>query len=163
MAMQPPHATAFAETSLQSCTDNLGVRLGAEGLGTLDWRANGTVNDELGQDTESTRNTEEHGVVVLLGETIVLQQDTRVGVDVGVWVLGLSVLGEDAGGDLVDLADELEHWVVGKMLLRKFTLGDVAGIGLAEDGVAVTGDDLAGLEGGPEVLLDLLVAKIGTD
>jgi len=81
-------------------------------------------------------------------------------VDIGVWVLGLSVLGEDAGRDLVDLADELEHWVVGQVLLRKLALRDVAGVGLAENGVAVAGDDLAGLEGRPQIVLDGLVAEV---
>ena len=72
-----------------------------------------------------------------------------MGVDVGVGVLGLSVLGEDTGCDLVDLADELEHWVIGQVLLGKLALGDVAGIRLAENSVAVSGNDLTGLESGP--------------
>jgi len=86
-----------------------------------------------------------------------------VGVDVGVWVLRLSVLGQHTRGDLVNLADKLEHWVVREMLKRKLALGHVAGICLAEDGVAVTGDDTAGLEGRPEVVLDVLVAEVGAD
>ena len=39
-----------------------------------------------------------------------------MGIDVGVGVLGLAVLREDAGGDLVDLADQLEHGVLGHVL-----------------------------------------------
>jgi len=70
------------------------------------------------------------------------------------------VLGEDTGGDLVDLADQLEHGVFSEMLLGELALRDVAGIGLAENGVTIAGNDTAGLEGGPQVLLDLLVAKI---
>ena len=54
-----------------------------------------------------------------------------MGIDVGVWVLGLSVLGEDTRSDLVDLGDELEHCVVRKMLQSKFTLADVARISLS--------------------------------
>jgi hypothetical protein len=73
------------------------------------------------------------------------------------------VLGENAGRDLVDLADELEHGVIGQMLLGKLALGDVAGVGLAEDGVAVSGDDLASLKGGPEVVGDGLVAEVVAD
>lgn len=83
-----------------------------------------------------------------------------MGIDVGVWVLGLAVLSEDAGCDLVDLADELEHGVIGQVLLGKLALGDVAGIGLAENSVAVAGNDLASLEGRPQVVLDSLVAQI---
>lgn len=84
-------------------------------------------------------------------------------IDVGVRVLGLSVLGKNARGDLVNLGDELEHRVVGKVLLGELALGDVTGVSLAENGVAVTGNNTTGLEGGPEVVGDVLVAKVGAD
>lgn len=145
---------------LQGGANQLGVGLSAERLGPLNGGANSAIDDELGEHTESTRDTKEDGVVVLLGEAVVLQENTGVGVNVGVWVLGLSVLGEDTGGDLVDLADELEHGVIGQVLLGKLALGDVAGVGLAENGVAVSGNDLAGFESRPQVVLDGLVAKI---
>ena len=148
------------KSRLQSSTNKLGVSLSAERLGPLDRGTDGTVDDKLGKDTERAGHTEEDGVVALLGEAVVLEEDTGVGVDVGVRVLGLAVLGENARSDLVDLADELEHGVVGQVLLGEFALGDVTGVGLAENGVAVTRDDLTGLEGGPEVVLDGLVAEI---
>lgn len=82
------------------------------------------------------------------------------GVNVGVGVLGLAVLGKNARGDLVDLRDKLEHGVLGKLALGKLALGDVTGVSLSEDGVAVTGNDTALLESGPEVVLDRLVAEV---
>lgn len=85
------------------------------------------------------------------------------GIDVGVRVLGLSVLGKNARGDLVNLGDELEHRVVGKVLLGELALGDVTGVSLAENGVAVTGNNTTGLEGGPEVVGDVLVTKVRAD
>ena len=85
------------------------------------------------------------------------------GVDVGVGVLGLAVLGKDTRGDLVDLADKLEHGVIGELALGKLALRDVAGVSLPEDGVTVTGNNAASLEGGPEVALDVLVAEIAAD
>lgn len=42
-----------------------------------------TVPDELRNNTKGTGDTEEDGVEVLLVETIVSKEDTRVGVDVG--------------------------------------------------------------------------------
>jgi hypothetical protein len=147
-------------THLQLGADQLGVGLGAERLGPLNGGTDGTVDDELGKHTKSARHTEENSVVVLLSEAVVLEEDTRVSVDVGVGVLGLAVLGENAGGDLVDLADELEHGVVGQVLLGELALRHVAGVRLSEDGVAVSGNDLAGLERGPQVLLDGLVAEV---
>jgi hypothetical protein len=58
-----------------------------ERLGALEGHAEGTVPDELGRDTEGTRDTEEDGVEVLLVEAVVGEEDTRVSVDVGpgVW------------------------------------------------------------------------------
>jgi hypothetical protein len=145
---------------LQSSANKLGVCLSAERLGPLDGGTDGTVDDELGKHTERTRDTKENSVVVLLSEAVVLEEDTGVGIDVGVGVLGLAVLGKDAGSDLVNLADELEHGVIRQVLLGKLALGDVTGVSLAEDGVAVSGNDLASLEGGPEVVLDGLVAEV---
>lgn len=142
---------------------DLGPLLRAEGLGALDGRADCAVDDELREDTDGAGNTEEDGVVAGLGEAVVLEEDTGVGIDVGEGVLGLAVLGEDTWGDLVDLADQLEHGVVWEVLLGKLALGHVAGVSLAENGVAVTGDDLAGVEGGPEVVGDGLVGQIVAD
>lgn len=59
-------------------TDKLGPGLSAEGLGALDGGTDGTVNDELGKNTKGTRDTEEDGVEVLLGEAVVLEEDTGV-------------------------------------------------------------------------------------
>lgn len=129
----------------------------------LNGSTDGAVNDELGKNTNGTRDTEEDGVVVGLGKTVVLEEDTGVGINVGVGVLGLAVLGEDLGGDLVDLADEVEHGVVGHLLLGELALGHVAGISLAEHSVAVAGNDTAGVEGRPEVLGDVLIGEIVTN
>ena len=78
-------------------------------------------------------------------------------VDVRPGVLGLAMLGEDAGGDLVDHVDELEDRVIRQVLLGVLVLRDVARIGLAEHGVAVARDDLAALERVPEERLQLLL------
>ena len=126
----------------------------------LNGGANSAVNDELRKDTNGPRNTEEDGVVAGLGETVVLEKDTRVGINVGVGVFGLAVLGEDTRGNLVDLADELEHGVLGHLLLGEGALRSVSGVSLAENSVAVTGDDAAGVESRPEVVSDGLVAEI---
>jgi hypothetical protein len=144
-------------------SNQLAPSLSAERLRTLNWRTNGTINDELRQDTKSAGHTKQNSVVVLFSKTIVLQQDTGVSIDVGVWVLGLSVLGKNARSDLVNLGNELEHWVIWEMLLCELALGNVAGVGLAENSVAVTWNDLAGLKGGPEIFLDLLVREIRAD
>lgn len=65
-------------TNLDLSADQLGVSLGAEALGALDGGTQTTVDDQLGQDTQGTRHTEQDGVVVGLGQTVVLQEHTRV-------------------------------------------------------------------------------------
>jgi len=85
------------------------------------------------------------------------------GVNIGVWVLGLAVLGQDTWGNLVDLRDELEHRIVWHLSQTKFSLRHVSRIGLSEHSVAVTWNDTATVQGLPEVVLDLLVAQITTN
>jgi len=73
------------------------------------------------------------------------------------------VLGKNARGDLVDLRDKLEHRVLGELALGELALRDVTGVSLSQDGVTVTGNDTALLEGRPEIVLDGLVAKVVAD
>lgn len=147
----------------QSETNLLGKSLGRERLGALDRSTDSTVNDDLRKDTKSTSNTEQNGVEVLLSKTVVLQQDTGVGVDIGPGVFDLLVSTQDLGGDLVDLGDELEQVVVRHVLETELALGGVTGVGLTEDSMTVAGNNTASLESVPQVLLDLLVGDVRTD
>lgn len=73
------------------------------------------------------------------------------------------MLSENTRGDLVDLADKLEERVVGKFLEGELALGGVAGVGLAENSVSVSGNDTTRVQGRPEVLLDILIRQIVAD
>jgi hypothetical protein len=136
--------------------------LGRERLGPLQGHTESSVPDELSGHTESSRDTEEDGVVVLLGESVGVQQDSGMRVDVGPRVLGLSSLQQDVGRNLVDLGDELEELVIRDVLERKLPLRSVSGVGLSQDGVTVSGND-TGLQGLPTVLLDLGVGGVLSD
>ena len=87
--------------------DELVEPLGGDRLWPLERQAEGAVPEELSEDAVRAAHTEEDGVVVVLRQAIVLEQDTRVGVDVRVGVLGLAVLCEDLRHDLVDSVDNL--------------------------------------------------------
>lgn len=110
-------------------------------LGSLEGHTESSVPDELRSNTESSGNTEQDGVEVLLVETVVGKEDTRVGIHVGpgVWdvskgcycdtewlTLGLSGLKKDVGDNLVDLTDKLEEWVIGEVLEGKLSLSSVS-------------------------------------
>lgn len=143
----------------------------------------GTVPDQLSGDTKRTRNTEQNGVEVHLRETIVSQKHTRVSIDIRPRVLGFTslrntcfvsyafenfthkfaYLEENARNEVVDLGDKLEERVVGEMLECKLALGGVTRVGLPEDSVTVSGDNLATVEGRPDVFLNSLVTGVGTD
>lgn len=86
-------------------------------------------------------------------EAVVVEQHAGAAVDVRVGVLGLAVFLEDARGDVGVELDEAEEWVRGDGGAGggEGHEGGEARVRVAQDGVAVAGDDLAGLEGGPEV------------
>lgn len=65
-------------TNLQLGTNKLGPGISAEGLGSLDRGSDGAVDDELRKDTDGAGHTEEDGVEVLLGQTVVLEEHTGV-------------------------------------------------------------------------------------
>jgi hypothetical protein len=125
------------------------------------------IPDELRKDSESTRYTEEDGVEVHFLEAVVVEEDTGVSVDVGVWVLDFAEFAEDAWGESVHLRDEFEQFIVREMFQREFTtlsasrpeggqgcgwggagipLSHVSRIGLAKDGVSVTWDNTTTLQ-----------------
>lgn len=122
-----------------------------------------TVPNELGSNTERTRDTEEDSVELHLVQAIVREEHTRVRINVRPWVLRLTSSEQNVGHDLVYLRDELEHGVVRQVLERELALGSVARVRLAEDGVAIPGDDLAVVQRRPDILLDGLVGCVLAD
>ena len=78
-------------------------------------------------------------------------------IHIGPWVLGLALLKEDIWDDLVELRDELEELIVGKVLQSEFSLASVSGIGLSKDGVTVARNDSTTLEGVPDEVSEFLI------
>lgn len=73
------------------------------------------------------------------------------------------MLSQDTRSNLVDLADKVEHGVLGQLAESELALADVAGVSLAEDGVTVAGNNTAAVQGVPKVLGDVGVREIVTD
>ena len=71
------------------------------------------------------------------------------------------MLREHTRRDPVDHVDEPEQRVARQVLLAELHLRNVARVGLAQHGVPVAGDDLTGVEGVPQRLLDVLFRRFG--
>lgn len=65
-----------------------------------------------------------------------------MGVDIGPGVLGLTLLQEHIGHDLVKLGNQLKHGVIGQVLQGKLALAGVTRVRLPQDGVAVAWHNL---------------------
>jgi hypothetical protein len=74
---------------LQAGANQFGISLGAETLGAFNGSAQSAVDDELRKHSERSRDTEENGIVARLRQTVVLQENTGVCVDIRPGVLGL--------------------------------------------------------------------------
>lgn len=86
-----------------------------------------------------------------------------MGVYIRPGVLGLSVLGQDLGGNLVDGRDEVEQVVVRHVLEGKLTLSSVTGVSLSQNGMAVTGNNTTSVQSVPEVLLNVFLGDVGSN
>lgn len=66
---------------------------------------------------------------------------------------------EDLRSDAAVLLHQLEDWVLSNLGSRGGVVhqGLETGIGLAENGVAIARNDSAGVESGPQVVVDVLV------
>lgn len=120
--------------------------LRSDRLGTLERKAKSTIPVELAQTTDRTGNAEQDSVILELSEAIVPKENARMRVDIRVRVGNLSVLLQDARHDLVNGINDLEKLIVRQMLESEFPLASVPRIGLTEDGVAVSGNHLLGIE-----------------
>ena len=76
-----------------------------------------------------------------------LQQHSTVGVDIGPGVLGLALLQQYWGHNLVELVHQFEHGVVGQVLEGKLLLALVPGVSLPQDSMPIAWHHLWGCEG----------------
>lgn len=116
--------------------------IGGHGFRAFDWQSQGAIPDERSQHTKGTGHAEQHGVVVHLLQSVVLQQDTGVGIYIWPWVLDLAEFGQDWGHDLVDVGHQLEQGIVWQMLQGELALASVTRIGLSQNGVTVARNNL---------------------
>lgn len=71
-----------------------------------------------------------------------LQQHTTMSIHIGPGVLGLALLQEHIGNNLVKLGDQLEHGVVGQVFQSKLTLASITWVSLPQDSMAIARNNL---------------------
>lgn len=123
-------------------------------LWSLEGKTHSTGPDELREASKSAGDSEEDGVEGHFSHAEVGEENSRVSVHIGPGVLGLALSEEDIRSDLVEVGDELEEVIVGKMLEGEFSLALVTRISLAKNGVSVSGNDLSTLEMLPDPVLE---------
>lgn len=94
-----------------------------------------------------------------------MEQHTRARVHIGVGVLGLSMLLQHLRRNAAVLLHKLEDWVGGDLGAGSSVVhqGLEAWVRLTEHGVAVTRHDTAAVEGGPEVVVDVVFGVVSGD
>lgn len=127
------------------------------GVRSLDGHAEGSGPDLSGGDSESARDTEQDGVVIVLGETVVHEEGTGSTVDIGEGVLNLTSSSEDFGDDLVVGFNELNQVRSLNEFVGEVEFADETGVGLSQDGVSVSGNNLTGGHGVGDVLTDIVL------
>lgn len=126
-------------------------------VGSLDGEAETTGPDLSGHNTEGAGNAEENGVVVELVETVVHKEGAGSSVDVGPGVGDLTSCLEDVGDhSIASLYEVHEVVVLADELVGEVELAHEARVGLSEDGVAISRNDLATGKGVLHVLSDVI-------
>ena len=78
------------------------------------------IPDKLRQNTESTRYTKQNSVKVHFLQSVMVQQDTRVSIDVGVRILDFSEFVEDSRSESIYLRHEFEQFIIWEMFQCEF-------------------------------------------
>ena len=91
-----------------------------------------------------------------------MEQDTATRVDIGVRVLGLSMLYQDLRRNFTIELDKLEHGILGDCRARCRIIHQSfeSRIGLAKDGMPIARDNATTVECRPEVVVNVLLRVI---
>lgn len=115
---------------------------GGKWLWSFNWGSQSPGPNQLGQNSKRPRNSEKNCVELQLLQTVVLQQDARMGIDVWIRIRYLVELLEHLWYDLPQAGHQLYAWIILAVLHGKLVLQDEPRIGVPKDSVSVAGNDL---------------------
>jgi len=124
---------------------------------SLDGHAEGSGPDLASGDSESARDTEQDGVVIVLGETVVHEEGTRSTINIRPGVLDLTSGSEHFGDDFVVGLNELDQVRSFNELIGEVEFANETGVGLAQDSVSIAGNNLSRGHGIGDMLTDIIL------
>mmetsp|Transcript_29586 Transcript_29586/g.46467 ORF Transcript_29586/g.46467 Transcript_29586/m.46467 type:complete len:331 (+) Transcript_29586:271-1263(+) len=118
-------------------------------LGPLQRQSQSPIPIQLAQTTHSPRHTKQHGVILILGESIMPQQHSRMRIDIGIRVGNLPMLRQNTRHYGINRFDNLEQWIIRHVLQSKLTLAGVTRIRLPQHGMSISRNHLFGIQSLP--------------
>mmetsp|Transcript_25494 Transcript_25494/g.42073 ORF Transcript_25494/g.42073 Transcript_25494/m.42073 type:complete len:359 (+) Transcript_25494:70-1146(+) len=121
-------------------------------LGPLQRQSQCPIPIQLAQTTHSPRHTKQHGVILILGESIMPQQHSRMRIDIGIRVGNLPMLRQNTRHDRINRFHNLEQGIIRHMLQPKLTLTSVSRIRLPQHSMSIPRNNLLGIQSLPRKL-----------
>lgn len=134
-----------------------------DGSGSLNWESEGSGPDQTAASTEGSGDGEEDSVVVHLFHTVMVENDTTVGINIGPRVLDLAEFLKNGRNNLENGGSKFNKGVVLDVFGAEVLKMNVSRISVSQDGVTVTWDDLSGGKGVVGEFLNLSFGNIVTD
>jgi hypothetical protein len=128
------HGCFCTRSSLPQC-------LHSQRLWTLNWKSQSTRPDALRQHAKGPRHSKQYGVKPILRDAIVLQQYSRMCIDVGPWILNFACFFQYFWNNFIEKGNELEQGVVWHVRYRKLSLTGIPGICFSQHSMSKSRDD----------------------
>ena len=151
-------------SSLLGCCGSLFLQvLQVERVRSFNGHSKCTGPNLSGHNTERAGHAEQNCVVVVLGETVVHEESAGTAVNVWPRVLDFASCREKVWNSLEVCLDKVYQVVVLDVFFSELKFEHETRIRLAQDSVAVTGNNFAGFERVSNVLLDVFFSPVLTE
>jgi len=112
-------------------------------LGSFNGKSESSAPDQLSECSHSTGSTEEDSVKIVFSNPVVVEQASRVSIDVGPWIFCFSMLSEDIRSYFKNAADNFKDRVIREMFEGELSLGNISWVCFAENSMSIARDDFS--------------------
>mmetsp|Transcript_5374 Transcript_5374/g.11360 ORF Transcript_5374/g.11360 Transcript_5374/m.11360 type:complete len:296 (-) Transcript_5374:538-1425(-) len=121
-------------------------------LGPLQRQSQCPIPIQLAQTTHSPRHTKQHSVILILGESIMPQQHSRMRIHIRIRIGNLTMLRQNSRHYGINRLHNLEQRIIRHVLQPKLTLARITRIRLPQHGMSISRNDLLGIQSLPSKL-----------